>query len=263
MNRTEIEDLTRRALSKAPLWLFLDYDGTLAEFSPTPKDITPIPRVIDLLKRLASKPAVRLTVLSGRKLSDVRSLLPVPGIILAGTYGVELQTPAGERIERAKYDDIRPFLETVKPKWTELLRHREGFYLEDKGWALALHARFGKDDEAEEVLALAREFVDRNLPEEQFRILGGHKFLEIAPLIAHKGQTVYYLLDQFPLPGAELLYVGDDEKDEEAFEAIHARGGIAVKVVSSSKGDLPSEADYNLDSPAAVNAWLQALHSRL
>jgi trehalose-phosphatase len=263
MNSLVMEDLTRRALSNTYLWLFLDYDGTLAEFKRTPEDNTPVPQVVQLLKRLASKSAVRLTVLSGRKLADVRSLLPVPGIYLAGTYGVELQIPAGDQIQRANYDEIRPFLEKVKPKWIEILGNREGFFLEDKGFALALHARFSKEEEAKEVLALAREFVDRNLPEEQFRILGGHKFLEIAPLIAHKGETVFYLLDKYPLPGAQLLYIGDDEKDEEAFEAIHARGGIAVKVASRSQRGIRSEADYVLSSPNAVTAWLETLYTRL
>jgi trehalose-phosphatase len=263
MNSPDMEDLTRRALKKAPLWLFLDYDGTLADFAPTPEEITPVPQVVQLLNRLAAKPAVRLSVISGRRLPDVQSLLPVPGIYLAGTYGVEIQMPSGELIRRANYDDLRPFLEKVKSEWNEIIENRTGFFLEDKGWALALHARFAEDEEAAEVLALAREVVNRRLPEEQFRILGGHKFLEAAPAVAHKGGTVVYLLDHYPLPGAQLLYIGDDDKDEEAFEEIHTRGGIAVKVASGSQPTQPSEADYWLDSPQAVNLWLETLYARL
>jgi trehalose 6-phosphate phosphatase len=263
MNGQEIENLTRKALSKPSLWLFLDYDGTLAEFAPTPEDITPVPQVVDLLKRLASKPAVRLTVLSGRGLADVRSLLPVPGIYLGGVYGVELQLPTGELVQRSTYDTIHPFLESIKGDWIGLIDHRAGFFLEDKGWALALHARFSEENEAEQVLAEAREVVDRSLPEELFRILGGHKFLEVAPLVAHKGDTVLYLLDKYPLPAAQLLYVGDDDKDEEAFIAIHERGGITVKVTSGSQPDYHTEADYLLDSPSVVNSWLETLYARL
>ena len=263
MNSPELEELTRQALSKAALWLFLDYDGTLADFAPTPEDIIPVPQVVDLLERLAAKAAVRLTVLSGRRLADLRSLLPVPGIFLAGTYGIELQLPTGELVQRENYDSLRPFLEMVKPKWIEIVSGRAGFFLEDKGWALALHARFSEDREAEKVLALAREIVERSLPAERFRILGGHKFLEVAPVIAHKGETVYYLLDRYPLPGAQVLYIGDDDKDEEAFEAIHARGGIAVKVASSSRPSQPTEARYVLDSPSAVSSWLETLLARL
>lgn len=263
MNKPGLEELTGLSLSKRLLWLFLDYDGTLAEFAPTPEEITPLPRVVDLLRRLASNPSVRLTVLSGRRLVDICRLLPLSGIYFAGTYGIELRTPAGELVERASYDEIRPFLEVVKPQWVELVGNRVGFFLEDKGWSLALHARFSEEQEAEGVLALAGEILARELPREQFRILGGHKFLEVAPLLAHKGLTVQYLWDKYPLPGAQLLYIGDDDKDEEAFEVVHSHGGIAVKVGSGSQFALSTQADYILESPSEVNSWLETLWTRL
>ncbi len=259
MNSQDLKEFTRQALSKASLWLFLDYDGTLADFTPTPADTTPVPQVVNILNRLASKSNFRLTVLSGRQLADVRNLLPVPGIYLAGTYGVELQTPAGELVQRADYGSVRPFLETVKAEWIRIIDNRAGFFLEDKGLALALHAGFSEDAEAAEVLSLAREIVDQCLPEELFRFLGGHKFLEVAPVIAHKGETVLYLLDQYPLSGSQLLYIGDDDKDEEAFEAVHARGGMAAKVIPGSLSSHPTEADFILDSPSAVRLWLETL----
>ncbi len=56
------------------LWLFLDYDGTLVEFARTPDIITPNPKVIDLLKRLADKNRIRLAIVSGRRLTGY----PVP-----------------------------------------------------------------------------------------------------------------------------------------------------------------------------------------
>jgi hypothetical protein len=37
----------------------------------------------------------------------------------------------------------------VKPRWERLIADRDGFFLEDKGWALAIHARFAADGEAE------------------------------------------------------------------------------------------------------------------
>ena len=138
MNNPALKDLTRLALSKTSLWLFLDYDGTLADFAPTPEDITPVPQVVGLLERLATRSVVRLTVISGRRLVDLRSLLPVPGIYLAGTYGIELQLPTGDLIQRGSYDSLRPYLEMVKPRWIEIMGSQAGFFLEDKGWALAL-----------------------------------------------------------------------------------------------------------------------------
>jgi len=260
---SNLEELTNQVLSKNALWLFLDYDGTLAEFAPTPEIIDPNPQIADLLIRLATKPNARVAIISGRRLRDVQSLIPVPGIYLAGTYGIELITPDGEHIQRTELKDIRTHLDMVKPKWVELIADETGFFLEDKDWALALHARFSADADAKRILALAREVVDRKLPEEKFRILGGHKFLEAAPLHAHKGQTVAYLLDKNPMPDSQLLYIGDDDKDEEAFDVIQTHRGVAVRVLKNMQSTQITKADYILDSTNAVNSWLETLCNKL
>jgi len=223
------ERINERLAQAERLWLFLDYDGTLADFAPTPEHVNPDPQLIGLLTKLARHPRIRMAVISGRRLSHVEALVPVPGIFLAGTYGIELRTPEGRRINRVKYDAVRPTLDTLKPHWEQVIADREGFFLEDKGWALALHARFADEDEAEEVLAAARSVATGAARSGPLRLLGGHKFLEIGPTLAHKGQTVDYLLDRYPWPGALPVYLGDDDKDEEAFDVIKARGGITAQ----------------------------------
>ncbi|HSO28137.1 MAG TPA: trehalose-phosphatase [Anaerolineales bacterium] len=238
------------------LWLFLDYDGTLADFAPTPDDILPDENVIDLLARLAQHASIRVAVVSGRRLSHIQELLPVDGILLAGTYGIEIQTQEGEQIDQVDTALIRPVLDALKPYWEEILADREGFYLEDKGWALAIHAKDAEDEVAEQVLGQAKQLVDENLTTEHFRLLGGHKFLEIGPSIANKGENVAYLLERYPLPGAFLIYIGDDDKDEEAFGVVQARGGLAIKVAAH---EVETGADYRLPSPSAVRRFLRGL----
>jgi trehalose 6-phosphate phosphatase len=258
-----ISQLTDRLVEAQRVWLFLDYDGTLAGFAPTPDHIHPDLDLITLLGRLAHQPVLRLAVISGRRLDHIQQLVPVRGILLAGTYGVELQTPDGDLVERVPYDAIRPALDMLKAQWEDLLVGHEGFYLEDKGWALALHARLADDKESEDVLAAARRLAEKAIEGEtqlQYRLLGGHKFLELGPLLAHKGRTVDYLLEQYSWPGAQLVYVGDDDKDEEAFTVIQDQGGVAVVVASESR---PTEADYRLSSPQATREWLNMLAERL
>ena len=250
------EQINERLAQAERLWLFLDYDGTLADFAPTPDHVNPDPEVTALLTRLMQHPRIRIAVISGRRLSHVQALLPVPGIFLAGTYGIELQTPEGERINRVEHGAIRPALNTLKPRWLRLIADREGFLLEDKGWALALHARFANDEEAERVLVAARSMATEVAPLRVFRLLGGHKFLEVGPRLAHKGGTVDYLLDLYPWSGALPLYLGDDDKDEEAFDVIKARGGIAILVASDPR---KTRADCRLASPWAVRHWLEML----
>jgi trehalose 6-phosphate phosphatase len=241
------------------LWLFLDYDGTLADFAPTPEHVHPDPALVDLIVRLVQHPRFRVAVISGRRLSHVQKLVPVPGALLAGTYGIELQTPAGVRIDRLDYDRLRPTLDALKPRWAALIAGQPGFFLEDKGWALALHARFADDGEAARVLADAHRLADAAMDQADaklFRLLGGHKFLEISPRLAHKGLTVAHLLDRYPWSGALPLYLGDDDKDEEAFGVIQARGGIALVVAAEPR---ESEANARLESPQDARRWLEAL----
>jgi trehalose 6-phosphate phosphatase len=180
-------------------------------------------------------------------------------VLLAGTYGIELQTPGGRRIERVSSDTIRPVLDDLKPRWERLMAGREGFFLEDKYWALALHARFAEDGEANIVLEEARRMAADAASAGPLRLLGGHKFLEIGPRLANKGQTVAYLLDHYPWPGALPIYLGDDDKDEEAFGVIKARGGMAILVAREPRN---TQADCRLESPQAVRHWLQTLGTR-
>ena len=260
----ETPDWVQERLARAGrIRLFLDYDGTLAEFAPTPEHVHPDPELLPLIGRLAQHPRFRVSVVSGRRLGHVRALVPVPNVLLAGTYGVELLTPEGARIDRLDYGSVRPTLDTIKPRWADLIAGRVGYFLEDKGWALALHARFADEAESGRLLAGARQLAEaamRQAAPDLFRLLGGHRFLEIGPKLAHKGLTVAWLLDQFPWHGALPLYLGDDDKDEEAFGVIKARGGIAV-VVSAEPRE--TKADLRLASPRAARAWLEGLVSGL
>jgi trehalose-phosphatase len=251
-----LESVKRHMRQEKRLWLFLDYDGTLADFAPTPEHVCPDPELIDLLTHLVQHPHIRVAVVSGRRLHHVEQLVPVPGVFLAGTYGIELRTPSGKRCNRLDYDEIRSTLSSLKPAWSELIAGREGFFLEDKGWALALHARFASAEEAQEVLESARHMTDGQVSQERFRLLGGHRFLEIVPRGAHKGQTVAYLLDTYPWLGALVVYLGDDDKDEEAFGVVRDRGGIAVLVASEPRD---TRADCRLKSPQAARRWLNDL----
>jgi trehalose-phosphatase len=253
------EELTEWALEAQRLWLFLDYDGTLAEFAPTPEFLEQNLEVIRLLEQLALKDSLRLAILSGRSLGHIRHLLPIPGIYLTGTYGIELLTPTGETFYRVEYDTVRPVLEALKPQWEWIIQGRKGFFLEDKGWTLAIHARLAERNEAEEVLTQARQVLKHDSVLRYFRVLGGHRFLEIAPKAASKGDTVSYLINEYPLPQARLLCIGDDDKDEEAFQVVHANGGAAVKVFQPSQASNPTQADFFFESPAATRRWLKTL----
>ncbi len=297
-------ELAHWAREASGLILFLDYDGTLVDFSPTPDELDPNPQVISLLEKLAQSPTITTAVISGRKLDNLRRLLPVAGLWLGGTYGLELQPPSGEILYRANLGEVRPELVPIKSAWQSLIAGRSGFFLEDKGFALALHARFAEEGEAAEVLAAAQRALDNETLGERFRILGGVRFLEVALRQASKRAAVAFLLEQprfrpgsnrqdlrgtlprprsrgtlaqprsrgtlaqprlrgtlarLPQAGARLLYIGDDDRDEEAFPLVHEHGGAAVKVAQPTQAGRPTEADFIFASPEETVDWLNNL----
>jgi trehalose 6-phosphate phosphatase len=243
------------------MWLFLDYDGTLAEFAPTPDTLLPDPELIELVSRLARYPdLLRVVIMSGRRFSHIQALLPVPGILEAGTYGIEYQTWQGERVRLLDFETERPFLDQVKKQWMEIIHGRPGYYLEDKGYSLAIHARTAPEEEARLALAEARRAVSQAIQKDTYHILDGERFIEVAPRIADKGQSVSMLLRRFPWPDAQLVYIGDDDKDEEAFRMVQENGGESILVAREPRATL---ARYRLESPQEVRKWLAALISPL
>ena len=80
--------------------------------------------------------------------------------------------------------------------------------------------------------------------------------MECAPLAADKKKTVEHLLSNASgLSDTLLLYLGDDDKDEVAFEAVQVRDGLVVAVGDRLRD---SGADCWLPSPLDVRQWLQA-----
>lgn len=257
-----VNEFTKRILAADRIRLFLDYDGTLAEFAPTPDIIEPDPYLADLVSRLANHPRILTSVVSGRRLEHVQQLLPVTGVLMAGSYGVEMILPDGTSSARISHELIRPVLERVKAGWFQLLEGRPGYFLEDKDWTVAIHGRHATDGEEEAVLqtglsqaqaALAR------LPQNQaaqFRILGGYKFVELGPFLANKGITITHLLEDRPWPCALPLFLGDDDKDEEAFEIIQQHGGMSLLVNRVPRSTF---AEARVETPEDAREWLEFL----
>jgi trehalose 6-phosphate phosphatase len=260
MNSCNEEQIRQKIGRARHVWLFLDYDGTLADFAPTPEDIIPDPSLIALIKKLAGLNNTRVTIISGRRLAHIQALLPLRTVLMAGTYGLEIQTPDGEMVQRLDYGEIRPFLDELHQAWAQILVGRSGFFLEDKGWTLAIHAKDAAEVEAGSVLEEATRRANDLLaqaPAGPFRLQGGHRFLECSPLTADKKKSVNHILAAYPwYEDALLVYLGDDDKDEVAFSAIQERSGVAVAVGERLRS---STADCLLPSPQAARQWLQSI----
>jgi len=200
--------------------------------------------------------------MSGRRLSHIEKLLPVPGILRAGTYGIEYMTWEGERLNLLDFETERPFLDQVKAAWQGLVEGQPGIYLEDKGFALAIHGKDAPENVFRKIRTEAAQAAAEVVGKGVFRVQGGNKFLEVAPVIADKGQSVSTLLKRFPWPNADIVYIGDDDKDEAGFKAVKTAGGVGI-LVTAEKEPRQTQADHCLENPQQVRAWLEELASQL
>ncbi|MAT44988.1 MAG: trehalose-phosphatase [Anaerolineaceae bacterium] len=255
-----LDTFIKNLIPGKPLVLFLDYDGTLDDFAPTPDDILPNPEVIKIMERLVSDSKIHPILLSGRKLEHLRALLPVDKLCLAGTYGLEIQPVDGTLLMQEAYDTIRPTINRIKPVWQELIQEDAAFFLEDKGWSLAIHGKFVNPETSQRVLQealhAATPLIDRDL----FQIIIDEKFLEAAPILANKGNAVLFLVKKFGYENMNYLYIGDDEKDELGMQAVQCLGGSAIKVADTQ---VKTTADWYLENPQAVRVFLNSLPGKI
>jgi trehalose 6-phosphate phosphatase len=236
------------------LTLFLDYDGTLVPIAPTPPEAVPDDELLELLGRLAASPPIRTVILSGRPLEELQHMLPIEGLIFAGLYGVEMQVGENTLLRQPPRDASRDTLRRLRTGWVKLAGGLSGFLLEDKGQALALHARWADAEQASHVLSAARDLATDLIDIQSFRILDGDRYIEVAPQSADKGETVNWLIDQFPVERDLAVAFGDDNKDDAAFEAVHSHAGWAIGV--GHRYPLP-EVDARLEASEDVRIWLK------
>ncbi len=251
----ELRSALRAAASAGALFCFLDYDGTLAPIAPRPELALPLPSTAQTLGRLASAAATYVAVVSGRRLSDVRSLLDVPGVFYIGAHGAELRLPSGEERHATLSQDAQEALQEVRRQLATLLPSLRGVWLEDKTLALACHYRqadppsVSRLDSA--VTAIAQRLASESAPLE---LIHGHCVWEFRPRGINKGQAVLRLL-QTVRPDALPLYAGDDRTDEDAF-ALLAPPALTIRVGCSTE---PTRARLRVKRPEDLKAFLDAL----
>lgn len=243
--------------------LFLDVDGTLAPITERADDARVPTEVSRVLGRLSARLGL-VACVSGRAAADAKRLVGVGGIVYAGAHGAELIDPSTGEVERAPELTAwqKPIQDFVGALDAGELR-RAGVRLEDKDFIQALHWRGAENDEEAEQLVQEAEAAAR---ERGFEIHHGRKVLEIRPPINfNKGIVVSRLVRQSGLANA--AYIGDDNTDVDAFEALlqlYAQGdldvALCVGVTSEEEpARLVERASTMVEGPAGVSRLLQEI----
>ncbi len=237
--------------------LLTDFDGTLAPLAADPARVELAPSTREDLQTLARSPRVRVGVLSGRSLSDVRARLGIPELIYAGCHGLEVEGP-GIAFRHADAERQRTRLRAVGLELRARVGALIGVDVEDKGLAIALHYRNAAADAAER---LEREAAGILRDSPGLTILRGKKVIEILPAVEwNKGECARWIRDAVFAATADVttLCLGDDETDELAFDVL-APWAVTVRV---GPDEVPSRAVHRLPEVADVQRLLSALATR-
>ncbi len=235
-----------RRLKRAPhIALFLDFDGTLTPLRRRPEKVWLEEPTRAALKDLSRLSRLDIWIISGRRRSDVRARVRVPGIAYLGLHGWERQP------DRTIAPTTLAALKKAKESFRKSLRSLERIRVEDKKFSFAIHYR----DASPSTVRRARELLDRVLKKykSQLQVLKGKKVWEVLPkCIPGKGSAAARVVSRCRTPVLP-IYLGDDKTDESAFASLAA--GLTVRVGTTRH----TRAQYRLDQPEEVREFLRRL----
>ncbi|MGH9243131.1 MAG: trehalose-phosphatase [Acidimicrobiales bacterium] len=260
--RRDAEALDRRLAGRRPA-VFLDYDGTLTPIVDRPEEAVITSSMRDAVRALAKRCTV--CVVSGRDRRVVQELMGVDDLLVAGSHGFDIWSPAGGTIERRAGRGFEDLLERVTARVREEVGSIDGALVEPKKVSVAVHYRLVAEREQPRV----KEVVDTLLAEHpnDLKVTPGKMVYELqAQLDWDKGKAVLYLVEALGLDRHKVvpLYLGDDITDEDAFEALVGVGiGIFVGRADDPEVAGPTTAaDFVLDSTEEVERFLDGLARR-
>lgn len=232
--------------ARRPL-LLLDYDGTLAPFTPDRDRARPYTGVREALHELMATTPTRIVLISGRSASDLPRLIqldPMPEVW--GAHGWERRLPEGS-IEREPLPPLAAEALAEAVAWAR--RHWPATHIEQKASSIALHWRGLEAGERARLERLAREALQPLTRSSLLKLKPFDGGLELRVKGRDKGMIVRLLLAG---PHDCVAYLGDDLTDEDAFAALSG-DGLSV-LVRPEKRD--TRADLWIRPPGELLAFL-------
>lgn len=218
--------------------LAFDYDGTLAPIAASPAAARMRAETRRWLTRVAQRyPCV---VISGRPLDDLAERLnSIPVWYLFGNHGFEPHVGNDEHAARVRDWVVR---------LSEHLPLEQGLVIEHKKYSVTVHYRHVRNKRR--VIAAIAEAV-RKLPD--VRAVRGSEAINLLPSGTHKGVAVQQARRQFACD--TVIYIGDDDTDEDAFVSAPPERLLSIRV--GSRGS--TRARYRLRTQRDIDALLHQL----
>ncbi|WP_082785704.1 trehalose-phosphatase [Psychrobacter sp. P2G3] len=220
--------------------LFLDIDGTLADFTLDPKDSI-IPNATLLLLQRIQNYGVQVAIVTGRSLAEARQMLSPLQLPIAATHGLEIalngsfNSAIGKKndnnvtstahVDNAELTAIRQITSQYSASYSDLT-------IENKPYSVALHFRKNPT-----LANVAHTIMLKTLSNYANWTLKQGKYVwEIVPKGADKGTAILTLLEKMQTD-KELcaIFIGDDITDEAGFIAVQNENTVFENEVSKNK----------------------------
>jgi trehalose 6-phosphate phosphatase len=245
----------------APYLLFLsDYDGTLTPIVSRPEEAVLSPGVREKLRALTQKPTASVGIISGRPMSELKSMVALEGVYYAGNHGLEIEGPGLEFVSRPA-EIARAAMEDLARQLAVALADIAGVIVEDKGLSLSVHYRLVEEGDLKTATEIFQRVTTPLVNAGRVRLTSGKKVWEVRPPIDwHKGKAVETITREIKahlkLETVLTIYLGDDTTDEDAFKVVSRPEGWSIFI----GGENPSSgAEYFLNSTAEVEEFLSRL----
>lgn len=253
-NRNRIEKI----LSGKFIYLFLDYDGTLAPIAKTP-GMAKMPRQVKyLLRQLSSRADFKIAIVSGRALNDISKRVGLKTIAYVGNHGFEIKCGKARFISLIK-PRYSTALRRIKNELVKKLSGIKGVLIEDKGASLSVHYRLADKKNVQNIKDISYAVTAPHETQNNVKAGAGKMVLEIKPRMDwDKGRAVLWMLSRKELTSEKkeilAVYVGDDLTDEDAFKALK-KDGMTISIGKLRK----SAAHYYLRDTKEVINFLEFL----
>ncbi len=250
--------IAARIRSARILFAFTDFDGTLTPIVSDPMSCRVKPEVAESLCALSKRPGTYVGIVSGRELSDLRPRVNVDGITYAGNHGFEIEGP-GFSFREPSADRSRVDLDQLLAEIATAIAGIPGAWVQHKGLTASIHFRQVESSLVPQVIDAVNRITQKDRDAGRFVLRTGKAVLEVRPSANwHKGRAIRWIADRIAPANTDavLIYLGDDETDEDAFNVLE--GQITVRVGSNGN----TAAAYRVAGPddvAEFFAWLVTL----
>ena len=244
--------------------LFLDIDGTLADFTLNPKDSVIPTSTLTLLQKIQTH-GVKIAAVTGRSLAEAKQMLSPLTLPIAATHGLEIAFDDSSDHNEPNVVSVNIIeLAVITESIIQSCIPFDDFIVENKPYSVALH--FRKNPALAD--AAYTIMVETLKSHDNWTLKSGKYVWEVVPKGANKGSAILALLKKMQSNKSVFpIFIGDDITDEAGFMAVQGESksqeddsqlikGMGIKV-----GSEPTHANYYVYDTHEVTVLLDSFLS--